>query len=192
MPYLHWDSADSLKHRDEIIKHRLDVQAAQEQMLRNPAAGCRDPFVDRKTIHSKIDLEKKVEAYHHDLSQRSRLLYDFVIAPQDKSLHPTDAHLHPRRSLDQYGHPFLEDMFFKPEEDRKLQVLYKCGLETESSKNDVESRLTARVTEATADDAYADKMIDSTGATYPSNVLMVDQLWCWIIDSGYSKSSVIH
>ena len=109
-----------------------------------------EPHLDSKGPNhdhdvQQLKLEEDMEKYVDAQSRRQRLLYDFIVFPGNTPLHP-------RRSLDQYGHPFLQEVYFDPKSTRTPQVLYSCTHDEDDKSKGM--------------------------------VLMVDQLWCWIVNAG--------
>jgi hypothetical protein len=155
MPYLHWDTLNNLRKRNEIIQHisgqKHHKKTSSLDYPRHHRLGVNDSMTENvvETNISQNDAE-----YVHSLEKkRHQVMYRLLNISNNMPLHP-------RRSLDQYGHPFLEDMSSQDED----QVLYKCKQLPYQHDETPEH--------------------DPTDARDPlGSVLMVDQLWCWVVDS---------
>jgi len=133
MPYLHWDTSEFLTLRDRVIQCRSKVQFYQEEMskaqdrLKNadqeldwdelvpspfPPSTTGAPSekkVQTKYIHSRTELEREIEEFlKHQKSRRHQLLYNYSITSPS-----WDGALHPMRSLQQYGRPFIEEAYHR-------------------------------------------------------------------------------
>ena len=65
--------------------------------------------VQTKYIHSRTELEREIEEFlKHQKSRRHQLLYNYSITSPS-----WDGALHPMRSLQQYGRPFIEEAYHR-------------------------------------------------------------------------------
>lgn len=159
MPYLHWDTFDALIDRNEVIQKRM----------KRP---------------SPYPMDEKVAKGH---SIEHKLIWQYVT-------NAADLPLHHRRSLDQYRYPALKDLNAR---DRD-QVLYKRTkaerkpepgsnvkdnhIPAEDSKKTVLRRAREKIAEhrRSQDDSQRPIITDR------GKVLLVDQLWCWVLDDSES------
>jgi hypothetical protein len=155
MPYLHWDTFDNLQKRNRIIEH---VSAHQHHKLTPhhgdyPVQHHRLGIDDTTTENAVAmkNFENDAEYLNHLEMKRHQAMYRLLKLSNNMPLHP-------RRSLDQYGHPFLENMSAQDED----QVLYKC------------EKLPYQ------HDCHPARNVAQTRA---GSVLMVDLLWCCVVDS---------
>jgi hypothetical protein len=164
MPYLHWaTSGNGLDHRNTVIKELAEK--------------FRNPFYRRPTPE---EIEEECEK-----TTKMKILRAF--------LHPTnDRCLHIRRTLDQYYYSTLIDAdertvdqvvykFAKKQHQRKLEETARAKQEEiergkwERSESSFRSSRSGAEVE---DEKRAEVPWD------PPKVMMVNQLWMWIIDSG--------
>jgi hypothetical protein len=168
MPYLHYDTYVSMIKRRNLVKRRLR--------------------------HGRSRPTPKDVADNDSLE--ARVLWRFLAY---------DPPLNPRRTLDQYGYPSLQDTFAR-DDDQMLYKLTKVegsnlirrplpvtsGLEESihSSRVDKSSipgmparkRTMTMETTKPVDDDESDIEIEEVDYKN-GNVLMVDQLWLWAIDT---------
>ncbi|KAF2805695.1 uncharacterized protein BDZ99DRAFT_109846 [Mytilinidion resinicola] len=188
LPYLHWESFKHLNKREVVIKERMK---ANRKLLRTANCMRNDPepferppsiidfpstpdekypfgqteaipTAEQKSVEddliNEVSTFKKIKGYIEN-SPELRFLWHHLI--------PGDL-LHCRRSLDQYMYSTLPDTSARD----KDQILHKCtrkGIGSLSNEapdhEDVDS----------VHDQSND--VDETG-----NVLVVDQLWMWVLD----------
>lgn len=113
-----------------------------------------------------------------DMSQRQRLLWH--------CLDSGDLSLHPRRSLDQYGYPALKDTSRRDQDqilnkmtdvDLLIDVLRKIAPPEEQDKQPQKAQsmvATLQAPESTSRRILKKQEVNKC-------VLMVDQLWCWVV-----------
>lgn len=171
IPYLHFDSYKCLVRRREMIKARLKHQRTRPV----PSSVSREPSAELRVIWEYLG---------HDLP------------------------INCRRTLDQYGYPSLHDTRARDDD----QMLYKMTKERFNEEGILESdqyeaRPAYRVNtgQSVADQVPEDDDDDGDDTAPESdaedaewkplqhedvldgNVLMVDQLWMWVIDSSMSS-----
>jgi hypothetical protein len=174
MPYLHWATSG------EALDHRYSV-------IRELAEKFRDPFYRRPTPE---EIEREL-----DQSTKLKIIRAFLQPKNDKCLHI-------RRTLDQYYYSTLPDAdertidqvvykFAKKQHNRKMEETEKAKQKelerSESSLRSSRSGLDAEI-EPIGTDAQDEKRVEASWD--PPRVMMVNQLWMWIIDGGeYEKPS---
>ncbi|KAI0017162.1 hypothetical protein F4780DRAFT_796768 [Xylariomycetidae sp. FL0641] len=164
LPYLHYDTYISMVRRRDIIRRRMRHGRA-------------------RPVPSDIAELESLEA---------RVIWEFI---------GHDPPLNTRRTLDQYGYPSLRDTYARDDD----QMLYKLTKEKlpmpVRRKRDVNegcstaastavspaTRLYAAaetfLTDATATPEDTSDDVDLEADVIDGNVLMVDQLWLWAVDT---------
>jgi hypothetical protein len=173
MPYLHWTtSGDDLDHRNAVIKELTEK--------------FKDPSYERPTP-SEIDAED-------EKTTKMKILRAF--------LHPkNDRCLHIRRTLDQYYYSTLTDADERTED----QVVYKFAKKQHNKHIEEEKKRATEMRERSKWDMsgsswgssrsfpakqmaidYSEEQDEKRVEVSwdPPKVIMVNQLWMWIIDSG--------
>jgi hypothetical protein len=112
-------------------------------------------------------------------STEQKLIWQYLFSSADLPLHI-------RRTLDQFGYPILEDT-----NERDLdQVVFKWAKDaTDKLRKRLEkSGVGPFNAQLQTRPSIGDNLIMGEDAY---KVLMVDQLWCWIINEGESKSRLL-
>jgi hypothetical protein len=153
LPYLHFDSYKRLIRRRELIIQRLGHGRA-------------------RPVPESVAKSDSLE---------SQVIWEFL---------GHDPPLNCRRTLDQYGYPSLRDtrsrdddqMLYKLTKERKFAPGLGPGLHGQmSNSSSGSSGSGSRRSKTSSQDG--DNEEDSEEAILNGNVLMVDQLWLWAIDS---------
>lgn len=153
MPYLHFDTYTNMIRRRYLVKRRLDHGRA------GPVP---------KEISDLESLELKV-------------IWEYIGA---------DPPLNCRRTLDQFGYPSLQETYARDDD----QMLYKLTKKqsSESTKKPAPKRAETFASKLSSmvskDDETSSESDFSSGGEHEDkvkegNVLMVDQLWLWAIDT---------
>ncbi|KAB5583025.1 hypothetical protein GE09DRAFT_1211642 [Coniochaeta sp. 2T2.1] len=157
MPYLHFDTYTNIIRRRNLIKRRLDHGRA------GPVP---------REIAELDSLEMKV-------------IWEYIGA---------DPPLNIRRTLDQFGYPSLEDTYARDDDQMLYKLTKKQPAKSSSSaaakpaperSDTFASKLSSMVSkedeESSASESNSDE--EEEAKLKEGNVLMVDQLWLWAIDT---------
>ena len=154
LPYLHWDSFKNLQKREAVIHTRR--QSAQ----------------DRLQALQEANLGSEMKRSEMEL----KVIWQYLTS---------DLPIHCRRTLDQYGNPNLRSTSYR---DRN-QTLYKrtkADVHTLTSKEfplkEGHWSSAGRRYRAADDTIDAAAGVDAAIVDETAKVLMVDQLWLWIMD----------
>jgi hypothetical protein len=166
MPYLHWaTSGESLNHRNEVIK-RLDEE-----------------FKDRDYQRPSYEDIERMESL-----MKMRVLRAFLYPIGDRCLHI-------RRTLDQYYYSTLTEADERTED----QVVYKFAKKQHRKRMEEEAKAKEREREKvrkvqtlrgsqnslkTTDEREKQEKKKVEPSWDPPKVMMVNQLWMWIVDGG--------
>jgi hypothetical protein len=162
MPYLHFDTYANIINRRDHIKRRLDHGRA------GPVP---------KEI---ADLE----------SMELKVIWEYIGA---------DPPLNCRRTLDQFGYPSLQDTYAR-DDDQMLYKLTKKQPPKSSTKpapqraDTFTSKLSSMASKDDGASSESDASSDEDDETKlkDGNVLMVDQLWLWAIDTSKHNPLASH
>jgi len=171
MPYLHWaTSGESLDHRNAVVKELTEK--------------FQNPFYRRPTLE-EIEVE--------ETTIKMKILRAFLNPTNDRSLHL-------RRTLDQYYYSNLADA----NERTVNQVVYKFAKKQHNKRLDAaeiakeQEKEKARREREKWEEDYAgwpwpsrrrslmemEETVERDVSWDPPKVMMVNQLWMWVIDGG--------
>jgi hypothetical protein len=174
MSYLHWaTSGDSLDHRNAVIKELANK--------------LRDPFYKRPTS-DEIEAKK-------DRTTELKILRAFLYPVNDCSLHIP-------RTLDQYYYSTLPDAdertsnqvvykFARKQHNRRIEEAARAKQEEKERERYRRQRRRWETSESSlrSDRSYAEVEVEAEEKRVevswdPPKVMMVNQLWMWIINGG--------
>lgn len=174
MPYLHWDEEETLKKRSEILaKHLSKVSSSN-----NTA----DPSADTstETLLSNTDIQYEPPT-SEEKSQREEMLIDKYLLSESKHDNNSPHLLHIRRTLDQSLYHNLKDTKIRDADQtvRRYQKMLNKGKQPDDKGKQSEDK-----GKQSEDKGKQPKEV-------PFAVIMVDQLWLWILLGPSGKAQAV-
>ncbi|CAG8956156.1 hypothetical protein HYFRA_00012073 [Hymenoscyphus fraxineus] len=170
IPYLHWEPFRQFRRRERVIHNCIklemtpDQQSTEEESRTFAAQGGLKRRKAEGTLLANFKLFSKLK---ENLSESPGLRLIWQCLSEDKQLHC-------RRSLDQYMYTTLPDTSVRDRDQilyksRQLNSGYTTSLLEEDEDDDVQPR------------GWENDESDEEDGT-PGNVLVVDQLWMFVMD----------